>query len=87
MSLYNDLLDSDQYHRDDTTVIGTEHPIPMGLNRDGIPFGGHPSTGLNAVNIIVVDYEAAARRNIADTDKRIALRLEREKKAGLTAVV
>lgn len=87
MSLYNSLLDSEQFHVDDTRVIGEGTPIPTGVNRDGIPFGGCQSTALNAVNYITVDYEAAARRNIEDTRKRIALRLEREKKNDLTAVV
>lgn len=89
--LYNSLLDSEQYHVDDTTVIGEGTHVPIQVNRDGIMFGGHPSTALNAVNYITVDYEAAARRNLADTDRRIAQRLEREKKQaekeGLTAVV
>ena len=85
--LYNELLDSDQYHPDEIMVVGDPSPIPPGVNRNGIPFGGHQSTALNAVNYIAIDYEAAARRNIADTRKRIALRLEREKKAELTAVV
>jgi len=85
--MYNDLLDSDQYHADDITVIGDPSPIPMGINRDGIPFGGHQSTALNAVNYVTVDFESTARRNIEDTRRRIALRLEREKQNDLTAVV
>lgn len=85
--LYNSLLDSDQFHVDDTRVIGEGEWIPQRLNRDGIPYGGHSSTALNAVNYIEVDYEAAARRNIEDTRRRIALRLEREKSGDLTIVV
>ncbi len=82
------LLDTDQYHRDDVTVVGeASSPVPSGINRDGIPFGGHESTAFNAVNYIKVDYEAAARRNIEDTKRRIALRLEHEKKTELTGVV
>lgn len=86
-SIYNDLLDSDVYHVDDVTVIGDPSPIPQGVNRDGIPFGGHQSTALNAVNYVTVDRESAARRNIEDLKARIALRLEREKSNDLTAVV
>lgn len=70
---YNDLLDSDEVHNDDITVVGTGSQIPLGMSESGIPFGGHQSTAVDAVNFIRVDRQAIADRNLSYLRERIAL--------------
>lgn len=80
--VYNDILDSDQFHNDDISVIGKPRPIP---------FGGHASTALNAVNFITVDREKAARRNLNYLHERIenekSYQEKKAKEDALTGVV
>ncbi len=75
---YNDILDSDYYHNDDVSTTGKPRPIPVGVSdtiksgeRVQIPFGGHSSTALNAVNFVKVNREAVADRNLAWMRERI----------------
>lgn len=84
--LYNSMLDGDQYHVTEITVAGKPKPIPVGLNRNGIPFGGCESTALDAVNFVAIDYEAAARRNLSYIQDNIRRRKEREQREAEMAV-
>lgn len=63
-ALYNPLLDGDYYHNDDVKVIG-----PATIR----------GQVLDAVNLVEVDYESAARRNIGYIRENIAGRKKREK--------
>ncbi len=74
---FNPLLDTEQYHHDEVIVVGHPTPIPEGIGYSysesrQVLSGGNPSTALNAVNYIAIDYDAAARRNIAAIRENIA---------------
>jgi len=62
MSLFNPILDSDQYHASEVRIIGTLSGQPNSV-----------TTGRDA-NIVEVDFEAAARRNIGYIRENIARR-------------
>jgi hypothetical protein len=63
MGLYNPLIDGDQFHSDEITVIG-----PASIR----------GQVLDAVNFVTVDYEAAARRNLGYIRANIARSKARE---------
>lgn len=65
-------------HNDDTKIVGKSRGIPQGVNAENIPFGGHQSTALNAVNYVEVDWAAVERRNTSYIRENIANRRKRE---------
>jgi hypothetical protein len=90
------LLDQDQYHNDEVKPTGKPHAIPERVSdpvhsgSEGIPYGGHLSTALNAVNFIEVDYNAVELRNRQYIRENIARQRAYEAKreeAQLTEVV
>jgi hypothetical protein len=68
-TLYNPLIDSDYYHNDDIKVIG---PVK---NR---------GQEIDRINLVTVDTESAARRNIGYIRENIAARKAREEKENRT---
>jgi hypothetical protein len=60
-TLYNPLLDGDQYHNDEVTVIG---PVQV----------------IDRINLVTIDTEAAARRNLGYIRENIERRKAREEK-------
>jgi hypothetical protein len=64
-TLYNPLLDGDQYHNDEVTVIGPATIRGQVIDR---------------INLVTIDTEAAARRNIGYIRENIAARKAREEK-------
>jgi hypothetical protein len=66
-TLYNPLLDGDQYHNDEVTVIGPAKIRGQMIDR---------------INLVKIDIEAAARRNIRyirENIERRKLKLELKK--------
>jgi hypothetical protein len=63
--LYNSLLDSDYYHNDDITIVGPAKNRGQEVDR---------------INLVTVDTESAARRNIGYIRENIAARKAREEK-------
>lgn len=61
--LYNPLLDSDYYHNDDITIIGPAKIRGQEIDR---------------INLVRVDTESAAARNIGYIRESIAARKKRE---------
>jgi hypothetical protein len=63
--LYNPLIDSGYYHNDDIKVVG-----PVKIRGQEI----------DRINLVTVDTESAARRNIGYIRENIAARKAREEK-------
>jgi hypothetical protein len=63
--IYNPLIDGDQYHSDEVRVIG-----PATIRGQII----------DAVNLVSIDYEAVAKRNLGYIRENIARRKAREEK-------
>lgn len=63
---YSPICDGDQYHNDEVTVIGNATIRGQALDR---------------INLVEIDYEAAAKRNIGYIRENIARRQGREKKS------
>jgi hypothetical protein len=75
---WNDSLSA--VHNDDMKVVASKkQPIPHGVNERNIPFGGHESTALNAVNYVEVDWAAVEQRNTGYIQQNIANRRAHEK--------
>ena len=64
-TLYNPLIDSDYYHNDDIKVVGPAKIRGQEIDR---------------INLVTVDTESAARRNIGYIRENIAARKAREEK-------
>jgi hypothetical protein len=62
-TLYNPLIDSDYYHNDDIKVVGPAKIRGQEIDR---------------INLVTVDTESAARRNIGYIRENIAARKARE---------
>jgi len=91
MKLFNPILDTMYLHNDDIKVIGKPQPIPTSEAYSHItekmePVGGHMSSAtirgqhLNSVNLVQVDTESTARRNIGYIRENIAVRKAHEEK-------
>ena len=84
--LYNDLLDSDQFHNSEVTRVGlsvegtllqtAEWKRPG--EEQAPTYGGASFSALTGVNFVILDREAAAKRNIRYIRENIANRIAYE---------